>query len=108
MIERHWKGTCKPEHAARYRDHLTDDTFKQLATIAGYRGARLLLREVNAGTEFLVITLWDSLEVIRQFSGPDITRAIVPAPVQEMMVNYDQTAVHYDLIDTVSLSGQPG
>ena len=100
MVERHWKGTCKPEHAGRYRDHLTQDTFKQLIKIDGYRGARLLKREVKDGTEFLVITLWDSLEVIRQFSGPDITRAIVPEPVQEMMISYEQTAVHYDVIGT--------
>jgi heme-degrading monooxygenase HmoA len=59
-----------------------------------------LKREVKDGTEFLVITLWDSLEAIRQFSGPDITRAIVPESAQEMMVSYDQTAVHYDVIDT--------
>ena len=102
MIERHWKGLCKPEHATRYRDHLTHDTFKQLATIAGYRGARILSRDVDTGTEFLVITLWDSLDVIRQFSGPDITIAVVPAPVQEMMVGYDNTAVHYDLIGAFS------
>jgi heme-degrading monooxygenase HmoA len=104
MIERHWKGTCKPDEADRYQDHLKNETFNHLAGIAGYRGARVLKREVADGMEFLVVTRWNAMEDIRKFAGADITRAVVPAPVQEMMVHCDQTAVHYQLTHEIDIN----
>jgi len=44
-----------------------------------------------------VITVWDSIEDIRKFSGKDITLAVVPPQVQALMVSYDQRAVHYEV-----------
>lgn len=46
----------------------------------------ILRREVGAGTEFQVVTLWESLDAITAFAAerPDV--AVVPATVQAMMV----------------------
>ena len=97
MIERHWKGLCKPEKALHYLEHLIEETFNQLELIVGYKGARLLKRNTAEGVEFLVITFWDSLQAIREFSGDDLTVAIVPTVVSEMMISYDKLAIHYEL-----------
>jgi hypothetical protein len=97
MIERHWKGICKAGEAKLYEEHLKNDTFKKLTLISGFQGARLLKRDVANGTEYLVITVWDSVATIQKFSGKDITLAVVPALVQALMVSYDQRAIHYDV-----------
>ena len=69
MIERHWKGIAHKDSAKEYVDHLLLDTFPSLESIEGYRGAAILSRNLNEGTEFLVITRWESIEVISRFAG---------------------------------------
>lgn len=49
--------------------------------------------------EFLVVTCWDSMEAIEAFAGPDPDVAVVPEKVQEMMVEYDRFAGHYEVVE---------
>jgi heme-degrading monooxygenase HmoA len=102
MISRHWKGITKPGLADRYIAHLTRETFPGLAAIPGYRSASILSREVREGTEFQVVTLWDSMDAVRAFAGETADVAVVPAVVQEMMADYDRRVVHYDVAATHS------
>lgn len=97
MIERHWKGICKAGEGKRYEEHLKNDTFQKLTLISGFQGAKLLKRDLANGTEYLVITVWDSLVAIQKFSGKDVTVAVVPEFVQALMVSYDQRAIHYEV-----------
>jgi len=98
MISRHWKGTAKREFADRYIDHLTRETFAELALLPGFIRATVLRRELAAGTEFQVVTLWDSLSSIEAFAGIEVEAAVVPSDVQAMMVHYDRTVAHYEVV----------
>ncbi|QEH42401.1 hypothetical protein [Chitinophaga sp. XS-30] len=95
MIERHWKGIAKKERARDYIDHLEKDTFKQLVLIDGFVSAKILTRNVYEGMEFLIVTEWQSIQDIKQFTGPDIEIAIVPDEVRSMMLTYDKKVTHY-------------
>lgn len=95
MIERHWKGICRSEHAGKYEAHLITDTFKKLALLDGFINARILKRPVNEGVEFLIVTVWKSLESIHAFAGDNTETAVVPALVQRMMIRFDARAAHY-------------
>jgi hypothetical protein len=64
--------------------------------------AEPLRRELAAGTEFQVVTLWDSLSSIEAFAGVDVDAAVVPPEVQAMMVNYDRSVAHYEIINVFS------
>jgi heme-degrading monooxygenase HmoA len=102
MISRHWKGLCKREEANRYVEHLQRETFPQLATLPGFVRATILRRELAAGTEFQVVTVWQSLAAIEAFAGQNVEVAVVPASVQAMMVNYDRSVTHYAVAHTFS------
>ncbi|MEW6350522.1 MAG: antibiotic biosynthesis monooxygenase [Thermodesulfobacteriota bacterium] len=99
MIARHWRGIAKPGEAGRYIGHLKTDTFPKLAAIHGFISASILTRELEHGTEFLVITRWDSMDAIEQFAGPSAEEAVVPASVQSMMVEFDQRVIHYEVVE---------
>jgi len=101
MISRHWKGLCKREDADRYVEHLKRETFPQLATLPGFVRATILRRELADGTEFQVITVWQSLAAIEAFAGRSVELAVVPAAVQAMMVRHDQSVVHYEVVHTL-------
>ncbi|MCI0708984.1 MAG: antibiotic biosynthesis monooxygenase [Chloroflexi bacterium] len=97
MISRHWKGIAKPEEADNYIRHLRRDTFPQLSTIEGFINATILKRAVNEGVEFLIVTVWQSLDAIKQFAGENPTVAVVPPNVQAMMIAFDSHVTHYDI-----------
>jgi heme-degrading monooxygenase HmoA len=99
MIARHWRGVAKREFADAYVEHLHSETFPQLVQLAGFHDASLLRRDVEQGVEFLVVTVWKSLESIRSFAGNDAESAVVPVKVQQMMVEYDRRARHYEVVD---------
>jgi heme-degrading monooxygenase HmoA len=98
MISRHWKGIVRRDLADRYVSHLEDDTFPQLASLAGFVRATILRRDVESGTEFQVVTLWDSLAAIKAFAGADVEAAVVPDKARDMMVDYDRRAAHYEVV----------
>ena len=99
MISRHWKGIAKPDRAEAYVRHLTTETFPHLATIAGFVRATILKRDIGRGTEFQIVTVWTSIDAIQAFAGKDIEVAIVPKVAQEMMLEYDESVVHYEVIE---------
>ena len=97
MIERHWKGIARKERANEYVAHLRNDTFKEIKKIKGFISASILKRDLSEGVEFLVITKWETLEVIRQFAGDKIETAVVPKLVQDIMLKYDKNVRHYEV-----------
>jgi len=99
MIARHWRGVAKREFADAYVEHLHSETFPQLVQLPGFHDASLLRRDVEQGVEFLVVTVWKSLDAIRSFAGNDPESAVVPMKVQQLMIEYDRRARHYEVVD---------
>ena len=99
MISRHWKGIARPGRADDYVRHLESETIPQLKRLAGYLGIEILRRDVDAGTEFQIVTRWASLDVITAFAGQDVTVAVVPPNVRDLMISYDPEVVHYEIVD---------
>jgi len=100
MISRHWKGIAKPGQADNYIKHLTNDTFPKLSEIEGFIGASILTRPVDEGTEFLIVTEWESIEAIKAFAGEPPDVAVVPPVVQAMMLEYNEKVRHYEVVET--------
>jgi heme-degrading monooxygenase HmoA len=99
MISRHWKGIAKPGEADNYIEHLRSDTFPKLSKIDGFISATILRRTDKQGTEFLIITVWESIEAIERFAGATPDVAVVPESVQAMMVEYDRNVIHYEIVE---------
>jgi len=98
MISRHWGGLAKKDCAEAYVEHLETETFPAIRALQGFEGASILSRNVPEGVEFLVITRWASLDVIRAFAGEHVEVAVVPEKVQAMMLDYERTVKHYEVV----------
>jgi len=97
MIERHWTGIARKERANEYIAHLRNDTFEEIKKINGFISASILKRSLSEGVEFLVVTKWKTLEVIKQFAGEEVETAVVPKLVQDIMIKYDKSVRHYEV-----------
>lgn len=99
MISRQWRGLAKPGFAEAYVEHLRSETFPALQRLPGFVSASILRRAVLHGVEFLIVTRWASMESIRGFAGANVETAVVPEKVREMMIEYDHTVHHYEIVE---------
>lgn len=88
---------ARPENASAYHEHIARTVFPALRAMDGHRGAYLLRREAEGAVEFLALTLWQSLDVIRQFAGDRIDRANVEPEARSVLDEYDDFARHYEV-----------
>ena len=97
-ILRMWKGQATPEKAEKYVHHATKNVFPELRAIAGHRGAYLLRRPVKGAVEFVVLTLWDSMDAVRRFAGAKPEKAVVAADAQALLSSFDEVVSHYEVV----------
>ncbi len=98
-----------PEGADAYQEHFTRAVLPALQPIRGYHGAYLLRRDHDGHVELQVLTVWDSLEAIRRFSGANLDRAVVEPDAQAVLASYDTTVTHHSVVvDTVSAGANAG
>jgi heme-degrading monooxygenase HmoA len=100
VIARHWRCVARQTEVDSYLRHLRQHIFPQFAGMRGFVSASVLRRTVPSGVEVRVVTTWRSLEAIRQFSGDTSDVAVVPQVVQAMMVEFDRTVAHYEVVET--------
>jgi heme-degrading monooxygenase HmoA len=99
MICRLWRSLVSLEEADRYVDLLHRKSLAQLAELPGFVDASILRREVDRGAEFLIVTRWVSLKAIEQFAGTHWSVAVVPPELQPLMIDYDRSVRHYEVIE---------
>jgi len=99
VISRHWRGLARASQAETYVRHLRTETFPTLRKLPGFVSASILSRRLGAGVEFLIVTLWESLDAIAGFAGADPEAAVVPAEVAGMMIEYDRRVRHFEVIE---------
>jgi heme-degrading monooxygenase HmoA len=98
MIFRVWRGEATVEDGPRYVDHLERSVFPQLREIEGYEKAYLLRRPIGDRVEFLVITVWQSMDAIRRFAGEEPTTAVVEPEARAVLSDFDETVDHYEVV----------
>lgn len=95
MIARIWHAWAKPENVARYRQHFTASVRPHVEELPGFCG-HYVLERIGAGeTEIVVVTLWDSLDSIAAFTGPDTRRAVVEDAAAAVLSRFDHHVEHY-------------
>jgi heme-degrading monooxygenase HmoA len=101
MIARIWKAIATAENTLHYIDHFEHAVLDELQQTDGFVDAYLLRRtldEAEGDQELIAFTLWESLEVIHNFAGEDITRAVVAPEAQAVLKRYDDTVTHYEIV----------
>jgi|1185.fasta_scaffold1598626_2 heme-degrading monooxygenase HmoA len=99
MMARTWWGATHADDAAHYLDYLRKTGLAEYARIPGHRRTLTLRRIVDGRAEFLIVTLWDSMEAVRQFAGDDPERAVFYPEDDRYLVARDDRVTHYEVVD---------
>lgn len=98
MIARLWHGYTNPKNAPVYEQMLLSEILPGIHRIKGYQGSYLMTREVGDEVEFITITLWESLDAVRQFAGSDYAKSVIEPKAAALLVRHDNESVHYQCV----------
>ena len=98
MIARVWRGWTRREDADAYVEYLQQTGAPASLGTPGNRGFYVLRRPADDREEFVTISLWDSLEVVKGFAGDDIEKAVFYPEDEAFLVDREWTAAHFEWI----------
>jgi hypothetical protein len=97
MIARVWKGWTLPEHADAYERLLRDVVYPGLHTLQGYLGGYILRNDGIEETEFVTVNLFESLEAVRSFAGPEYEVPVFEPEARRLLSRVEPIARHYEV-----------
>ena len=100
MIARLWRGWTSRENADAYERLLRERVLPGLKLLDGYRGGYILRQESHEEVEFVVMNLFDSLEAVRAFAGPEYTVPVFEPEARQLLSKVEPVARHYEVKTT--------
>jgi heme-degrading monooxygenase HmoA len=98
MISRVWHGWTTRENANAYETLLRSEVLPGIHRVRGFKGAHVLRRDLRDEVEFLTITLFDSLEAVKQFAGEDYEVAVILPEAHRLLSRFDARSAHYETV----------
>jgi heme-degrading monooxygenase HmoA len=105
MIVRVWSGVVAAHDADSYARYMLDTGIPGYTSQRGNKGAYVLRRATEAGYEFVMLSLWDSMDHIRSFAGDDPERAVFYPEDDHFLIKRDLRVRHYEVIETDRKAG---
>lgn len=99
MIARTWHGRVPTAKADDYYDYLRRTGLADYAATPGNRGVTVLRRTEGAVTHFLLLTMWESIEAIKAFAGPEYERAQYYPEDDDYLLEREPFVSHYEVLE---------
>lgn len=101
MIARIWRGAVAQADRDEYADYIDRTGVAGYTSTPGNRGVWMLRRDVDGKTEFLMFTLWDSVEAVEGFAGEHPEVAVFYPEDDRFLVERDEFVSHYEVVRDV-------
>jgi heme-degrading monooxygenase HmoA len=97
LIARHWRGWTAVPDADAYENLLKEKVLPELKRLPGYRGGYILRNDGPREVEFVVVNLFDSLEAVQKFAGPDCQTPVFEPEARRLLRRIEPVAMHYEV-----------
>jgi heme-degrading monooxygenase HmoA len=97
MVARIWRGAVAQADGDEYARHMQDTGVAGYARTPGNRGVWMLRRNVDHKTEFLMFTLWDSMQAIEAFAGPEPEVAVFYPEDDGFLIERETVVSHFEV-----------
>ncbi len=98
MIARQWIGETLEKDAETYAKYLEETGVEEIRTTKGNRGVWLMRRVHDGRAEFIVISMWDSLESIKAFAGAEYENAVYYGEDKKFLLSLNPHVSHYEVL----------
>ena len=99
MIARIWRGWTRAQDADDYVPYVQDTGIQAFRATPGNRGAFILRRAEGDRTEFVVVSLWGSLDNVKGFAGEDVEQAVFYPEDDRFLVERETTVTHFEVFE---------
>ena len=99
MIARIWHGVTAQAKSGEYFDYMSRTGIPDYRATEGNRGVFVLRRIEEGESHFLLISLWQSIDAIKKFSGDDIQRARYYPEDAQYLLELEPHVQHYEIIN---------
>ena len=112
MILRIWHGVTPSEKAEAFYEYIKQTGEPAYLQTPGNRGVMIITRPLDTGTggdhtEFQLLSLWDSIDAIKRFAGPDYERAQYPFPRdREFLIELEEKVEHFEVLSWIQVNGR--
>jgi heme-degrading monooxygenase HmoA len=98
MISRLWHGWTTRANADAYEALLRDEVLPGIHRVKGFKGAHVLRRDGKDEVEFVTLTMFDSIEAVKEFAGEDYEVAVVLPEARKLLARFDARSAHYQMV----------
>jgi hypothetical protein len=96
MIARTWRGWTSREKSDAYLEYIERTGGTASRETPGNKGFYVLRRDDGDRTEFVTISLWESLDSIRAFAGDGLEVVFYPED-DEYLADRERFVTHYEI-----------
>lgn len=98
MIARQWYGWTSKDNANAYEE-LFRTHGSNANRVDGRIGAYLLRRDLESEVEFIVVHIFESMDIMREIVGDDYEVARLLPGAEKLLSRYDEKCAHYEIVD---------
>jgi heme-degrading monooxygenase HmoA len=96
-IARVWRGATREKDSRAYRDALRAD-LREVRSVKGNLGGFVLERTVDGRAEFQFLSLWESMDAVAGFAGPDVDRAVYFRDDERVLLELTPRVEHHQVV----------
>jgi heme-degrading monooxygenase HmoA len=97
MIARIWRGAVRQPDGDVYEQYIRDTGVAEYKATAGNLGVTMMRREVGDRTEFMLLSLWESLDAVKAFAGEDYEKGVYYPEDDRYLVERDEKSSHWEV-----------
>lgn len=107
MIARLWHGVVPATRADEYLDYLHRTGVPDSRATPGNRGVWVFRRREGDRVHFQFLSLWESLDAIRGFAGPDVERARYYPEDRAWLLELEPQVTHWEVASAEGFGAPP-
>jgi heme-degrading monooxygenase HmoA len=97
-IARIWRGRTLAAKADEYQSYLDKTGISMVRATPGNLGVTVLRRDDAGKSEFLVLSIWESVDAIKKFAGEDYQKAVILPRDREYLLEVEPDVLHYEIL----------
>jgi heme-degrading monooxygenase HmoA len=98
MIARFWRGVVEESKADEFFSYVLQTGVKSLCATKGNQGVLVLRHSGEGYVEFVLISLWESFDAIRRFTGEDVEKAVYFPKDKDFLIKPESRVRHYEVL----------
>jgi uncharacterized damage-inducible protein DinB/heme-degrading monooxygenase HmoA len=98
MLARIWDGATEARRADEYVEYLRRTGVADSTSTEGNRGVYVLRREDGPRTSFRFFSLWESMDAVRRFAGPEPERARYYPEDERFLLTLQSGVEHFEVV----------